>query len=480
MTTKFAIKLLRKDGVVADFPLIDERDFVEEPIFQRGSYSDTINDVKVQYIKRIADAYETISYLWWYQPSVDIKDGIIGIVPMRYEGESSTDGIAGLIYDVSSNQWKTRGTVNIAILYGEPNTARFGGSSNYLAYYCLCTRDWDWMGNPGDPEYGKAYGRLYVFESGQDPRYTDVWPYDYYTGDPYEIVEHPNIFNVMDCAGDRIACIAQLYKEDGVRLTDNGNYATQFQLKISEDRGYTFTKQARLPKVIWGGGYYNYAQVRMSEDSSIWIMHMVSTPTSHIVYIYKYNESTGNLDLQWSKNFTADLNGHFVYSGSFDVSDADGQYIKIWLDAGYYTGTRYSVIYSSQDYGENFDTYKHWITDYDLCGGLITSNDQYSCIPSKYMTDGSPYRYGFVVSEDYGETFSEASLEEGISGMSFAYADMQKYYNEIVYVECGEDFGGPTGYQSLLYSDDNGLTWIRIESPINLDDVDSPVYIIED
>ena len=32
MTTKFAIKLLRKDGVVADFPLLDERDFVEEPV----------------------------------------------------------------------------------------------------------------------------------------------------------------------------------------------------------------------------------------------------------------------------------------------------------------------------------------------------------------------------------------------------------------------------------------------------------------
>jgi len=53
MTTKFAIKLLRKDGVVADFPLLDERDFVEEPVFSRRMDNDTINDMKVQYVKRV-------------------------------------------------------------------------------------------------------------------------------------------------------------------------------------------------------------------------------------------------------------------------------------------------------------------------------------------------------------------------------------------------------------------------------------------
>lgn len=52
MTAKFSIKLLRGQEERSSFPLIDETDFVDEPVFSRDSFLSTINDIKVQYIIR--------------------------------------------------------------------------------------------------------------------------------------------------------------------------------------------------------------------------------------------------------------------------------------------------------------------------------------------------------------------------------------------------------------------------------------------
>ena len=52
MPVKFAIELLRGQNEKTSFPLIDEEDFVDEPVFTRKTYLATINDVKIQYVKR--------------------------------------------------------------------------------------------------------------------------------------------------------------------------------------------------------------------------------------------------------------------------------------------------------------------------------------------------------------------------------------------------------------------------------------------
>ena len=54
------------------------------------------------------------------------------------------------------------------------------------------------------------------------------------------------------------------------------------------------------------------------------------------------------------------------------------------------------------------------------------------------------------------------------------YPDMQKYDNEIAYVECGESFSPPApseDYQSVIYSDDYGATWRVIQTQIQNTDL---------
>ena len=53
MASKFKIRLFRGGEVVDDMPIVREEDCLTEPIFDRPSFLGTLNDVKVQYGKRI-------------------------------------------------------------------------------------------------------------------------------------------------------------------------------------------------------------------------------------------------------------------------------------------------------------------------------------------------------------------------------------------------------------------------------------------
>lgn len=52
---KFHPKLIRDDYVVGDLPLIDEDVMLEEPTFNRKSWIDTLNEMKIQYSELLAD-----------------------------------------------------------------------------------------------------------------------------------------------------------------------------------------------------------------------------------------------------------------------------------------------------------------------------------------------------------------------------------------------------------------------------------------
>jgi len=52
---KFSIELLRGQNDRNTFPIIDEEDFEEEPVFTRNTFLGTINDMKVQYVKRLEE-----------------------------------------------------------------------------------------------------------------------------------------------------------------------------------------------------------------------------------------------------------------------------------------------------------------------------------------------------------------------------------------------------------------------------------------
>ena len=55
MSAKLAMKLLRGAEDRTSFPIIDEEDFVDEPVFTRNTFFGTLNDIKIQYVKRIVE-----------------------------------------------------------------------------------------------------------------------------------------------------------------------------------------------------------------------------------------------------------------------------------------------------------------------------------------------------------------------------------------------------------------------------------------
>jgi len=54
MTSKFKIRLFRGGDEVEDMPSVDEEDCLTEPVFERQTFLGTLNDVKIQYSKRVA------------------------------------------------------------------------------------------------------------------------------------------------------------------------------------------------------------------------------------------------------------------------------------------------------------------------------------------------------------------------------------------------------------------------------------------
>ena len=54
MSSKFELKLLRDDILVETMPSLTDVGVIGEPIFERKSFEDTVNDIKVQYALRKA------------------------------------------------------------------------------------------------------------------------------------------------------------------------------------------------------------------------------------------------------------------------------------------------------------------------------------------------------------------------------------------------------------------------------------------
>ena len=381
--------------------------------------------------------YKTITG-WWWQPSTDVRDGIIGLVPMRYDNEV-TDGIIGLVYDVAEGVWKSRGEVlDIAILYGEPNTCRL--AEDYMAYFCTCSD-----GYPYD--FNLMYSRLYIFEEGENPRYTDVWTTNYDTKTPYEVWDS-KVYNVMDCVGDRIVCAALVWEIAGV--TTN-----KWQLKISFDAGLTFDTEYLFDAIASSN---DDVQVRMSDDGIIWVAYLrISSGATQNIELWKSNAAGTSFSKIWERAFYVDTS-HKYPDLSIDV-DSTGQYVTIGLfRTGYY-----AVIYSSDDYGSSFSVNIHTtFSPYTYTShGIMASNGQYVVIPSGTT---------FQRSTDYGATFNEVDPDP--IELASEWPDLQHYLNEFVYIQCGESFDD-TDFQGIVYSDDNGAEWSLIQSPAaNIEDPD--------
>jgi len=84
--------LIREDYVVDDLPLIDESVMLDDPDFSRGSWIDTVNEIKVQYNELIRPPEESkvritneyIAYIWSGEPQARITNEYIEYI---LEGE---------------------------------------------------------------------------------------------------------------------------------------------------------------------------------------------------------------------------------------------------------------------------------------------------------------------------------------------------------------------------------------------------------
>ena len=385
---------------------------------------------------------------WWYQPSIDVRDGIVGAVAMYFDGVSE-DRIVGLIYDKATKIWKCLGYSYIEPIYGQPNTCRL--SENYMAFYCICNTWEDWYGS-GD--WNKYFGRLYIFESGHDPRYSDPWECNWSTKIPYKIYQY-GIYNVMDCAGDRIACAALVLGIDGVSCY-------KWMIKVSDDRGVSFHTEYSMPNAdIPGGGDDNVdsVHVRMSANGIVWIAYLKSNSTNTMIELWKSNVGATSFSKIWETDYSANMDGQQALNMVFDVSDSDGEKVTISL-RGVSGGVNYRVTYYSTDFGVNFNS-NVWATAVYSTTGKGAVDGSHIVLNAQKGSDSL-----FIISSDYGSSYNE--VDPNVPGLDLYYADCQKYNAEVVYIECGDPFIVGSGQQGLLSSEDYGVNWEVISMPIYL------------
>ena len=409
---------------------------------------------------------------YWWQQSIDVYDGTIGFVGMTYEGDGVSDGIVSAIYDVESETWISWGVVrDMYVHYAEPNTCRIS-SSGYMAYYGSVTdfkNGGYYVG--GDSTYSM---RLYVFEEGQEPRYTDVWSCNWTTGIPYECWDYA-IYDVMDCIGDRIACLAYVQKIDGI-------IHNKWMVKTSEDAGLTFPTEYSFPALATWAYEGPFAhKLRMTDDGTIWVVHLVNAAAPpYYLQLWKSTDGGVSFTKIWETNYFAD-NGFRTYSFGWDINDADGQYQTIsirkdpWMDYDYDR-----VFYVSDDYGATFTT-KTFISGSNSMYNTLVANGDYIVVISKDSTPSQ--HYDFYRSTDKATSFSFVDLEDYVSGISISYFDMQKNMNEIVTANCGDAYYTPPDWPEsdffigVAYSNDGGATWIVIQSPVPNQDSGSDVFL---
>jgi hypothetical protein len=395
---------------------------------------------------------------WWWQPSIDVRDGIIGVVAM-YNDNVPEDRIVGLIYDKSTKTWKCLGYSYIQVISAEPNTCRL--SENYMAFYCMCNTWEDWE---GEGDWNRYFGRLYIFESGHDPRYSDPWECNWSTKIPYKIYQY-QIYNVMDCADDRIACAALVLGIDGVACY-------KWMIKVSDDRGISFHTEYSMPNadIPGGGGYIDKVHIRMSADGIIWIAYLRANPTNKIIELWKSNADATSFNKIWETDYSALMDSQQAAKMVFDVSDSDGEKVTISLLA-LSGGIFYRVTYYSTDHGITFNSNVWAVADYSTTGkGAVNGAHVLLNVKKISIND-----YFFMLSSDYGSSYNE--VDPDVPDFNLYYADCQKYNAEVVYTECSASFVEGSDQQGLLSSEDYGANWEVISMPIYLVPTDNQPVI---
>jgi len=431
----------------------------------------------------------------WYQESIDVHNGIVGMIGMAYVGDGVSDGIVAEIYDVESKTFQCWGVVrNMFVHYATPNTCRIS-SNGYIAYYGSMS-DFKNGGYWVDSDWSYSM-RLYIFEEGEEPRYTDVWSCEWGTGTPYECWDYA-IYDMMDCIGDRIACLAYVQEIDGVAHN-------KWMVKTSEDAGLTFPTEYSFPTfAAWAYEGSIAHKLRMSNDGTIWVVHLVNAADPpYYAQLWKSTDGGVSFTKIWETNFFTDA-GMRSYNLGWDISNTDGKYQTISVEK--HPWTAYDrIMYVSDDYGATFTT-KTVSPENISIFTTLTAEERHITVIAK---NTSISKDGFARSTDHGDNFSWLVAvityggltnnfmdvvnktyiknntitydRQGIIGstvgnsriftadpspdVSHYYPDMQKHFNEIVYCECGESYTGGD-YIDLLYSDDNGATWIIIQTPI--------------
>jgi len=397
---------------------------------------------------------------FWNQGSIDLSvgdqsddgsDGIeYAIVFMYVENFDIRDGIVGMAY--INGEWIALGLVRgISIAYAVPNTART--TDDYTAYFCSC------YDTNIDPGLSKIYFDIFIFRLGEDPIKTIVWESDASDGDPYYAKSNV-YYGVMDCYGNRIACVAYLYKEGGGVLN-------KCQIKISNDAGVSFPVTWTFPDAVSSIGAEDEPddiKVKISKDGIVWVGYLRSSLiTATKVELWKSNAGATSWNKIWEKDYYSDLNDLRATGWNFNVDYEDGKYIAIFLNGGYKTPDFHHVIYESRDCGVTFNTHQQWLYDYVLWDQL-TTNKQYMTVLASRRSDGKEV---FLRSIDYGVNFSEVDPDP--IPLTGTYLDQQQEGDTILYIECGESFypaASRNDTNNMIISYDNGATWSVLETEV--------------
>lgn len=391
-------------------------------------------------------------YDWSWQPGVDIYANTIALTPQRWESGGPVDGFIGLVYNIPTKRWLYRGRYPCLPLYSEPYCTRISGDFVYV-YGSIW--NYDWYGEPGDPEYDKYYLALIRFQKGNpNPSRVNVFESNY---THYDFSEYP-FENAMDAMGSRVVCAVKRYDLNGLPYN-------KYVVRISDDYGASFSKEWVFPDLLTTlteGSYEDYVQVRMDSGGTCYLLYTRSSHTSsHRIELWKSNADCTDFTKKWEFDYYASLQNH-VCNGShilFDVSES-GSYITAipeWSRSS--PEETYFVVCRSEDGGETLLS-TNWHVDNYSFGSCGKSDGEHAVIP---VSSSSTYFY--ALTDDFFMNLTYRLAPYGVSGY---FVDMQRYYNKYVYTECGESFTPGVERQGLLYSDNYGQSWTPIVCPASV------------